>query len=287
MKFLNFLITEKQIIISGTKGKKYGNIILLAGGSASGKGFASKNFLEGDLYKIRDIDVVKDLLLKIDKLKGLFPEIRGLELTNPKHVFQLHTFVASKNIKDRTLDLLLQNIKNETLPNILFDITFANPGEPLKHIKKLIEIGYLPEDVNFIWVLTGYSVAVQQNKDRGAMGERIVPDDILLKTHEHAALNMIKLIRNEIPELTDKRIFDGKIIVIFNNPDNTIYFEPSPNAKNAKKIVIKDFKYLTLKERGQHISSEKDVQQELYNQIIKNIPKTAMTKFIWPEAERD
>jgi len=284
MKFQDFLLTEKQIIIQGTKGKKYGNIVLLAGGSASGKGFATKNFLEGDLYKIRDIDAVKDAMLKLDKLKGMYPEIRGLDLRNPKHVFQLHVFVADKRIKERTLDLLLQNIKAGTLPNILFDITFAKPKEPLDAIRRLIQIGYDPKDVNFVWVLQNYYIAIEQNKDpeRG----RIVPDDVLLHSHENAALNMVKLIRSEIPDLADKSVFDGKIVVIFNNPDNTIYFEPSPNAKKSEKLVIKDFKYLTLKEKGQHIITDKDVQKELYDQILKNIPKTANTKFLWPDAQK-
>lgn len=282
MKFQNFLLTEKLITVSGTKGKRYGNIILLAGGSASGKGFAVKNFLEGDLYKVRDIDEVKSAILKLDKIKQMFPEVRGLDLRNPKHVFQLHTFVASKKIKDKTLDLLLKNVKEGTLPNILFDITFAKPKEPLDAIKKLIDVGYDPKDVNFIWVLQNYYIAIDQNKER----DRIVPDDVLLSSHENAALNMIKLIRNEIPQLADKDIFDGKIVVIFNNPDNTVYYDPSPKAKDAKKLVIKDFKYLTLKEKGQPISTEAEVQKELYSQIIKNIPKTGNTKFLWPDAEK-
>jgi predicted kinase len=284
MKFQNFLITEKQIVISGSKGKNYGNVVMLAGGSASGKGFAVSNFLEGNLFKIRDIDEVKRLLIDIDKLKGIYPEIRGLDLRNPKHVFQLHSFVAAKKIKNKTLDLLLTNIKNETLPNILFDITFAKPTEPLGHIQKLIEIGYDPKDVNFVWVLQNYYLSVELNKDR----PRVVPDDVLLHSHEHAAVNMVKLIRNEIPELADKKIFDGRIVVIFNNPDNTVYYKPSnfarKNSKGEPIKLIKDFKYMALKERGQPIKSEQEVQKELLDQIRQNIPKTDLTKFLWPDA---
>ena len=51
--FKSFL-TEKQIIIG--KGANYGQVIFLAGGAGSGKGFATSNFLEGSKYKIRDVD---------------------------------------------------------------------------------------------------------------------------------------------------------------------------------------------------------------------------------------
>ena len=41
-KLQNYL-TEKQIIVGG--GKQYGQILFLAGGAGSGKGFAASNFM--------------------------------------------------------------------------------------------------------------------------------------------------------------------------------------------------------------------------------------------------
>ena len=42
-------LDEKLIIVG--KGKKYGQIMFIAGGAGSGKSFAIKNFLEGDKFK--------------------------------------------------------------------------------------------------------------------------------------------------------------------------------------------------------------------------------------------
>ena len=70
--FREFL-TEKQIVLG--KGAKYGQVIFLAGGAGSGKGFAIKNFLEGSKYKVRDVDEWKKALLKIAVLKNKYPEI--------------------------------------------------------------------------------------------------------------------------------------------------------------------------------------------------------------------
>jgi len=145
-----------------------------------------------------------------------------------------------------------------------------------------------------LWVLSNYEISVQANKERAEQGDRLVPHDILLQTHEGAAINFIKLIHSEIPELSDKSIFNGTIKVVLNRSE--VRYEPSPNAKikldrNKKPIqvqgVIKDFKYLTLKERGKPITTEKEVHDELKSWVLSNIPKTFLTKYLWPEAERD
>ena len=88
--FREFL-TEKQIVLG--KGAKYGQIVFLAGGAGSGKGFATSHFLEGTKFKIRDVDEMKKAFLKLAAMKNKYPEIRGLDLRKPKDVFTLHMFV--------------------------------------------------------------------------------------------------------------------------------------------------------------------------------------------------
>ena len=47
-------LEEKLILYQ--QGKRYGQIVFLAGGAGSGKGFAIKNFMEGEKFKIREVD---------------------------------------------------------------------------------------------------------------------------------------------------------------------------------------------------------------------------------------
>lgn len=292
MRFIKFL-NEKLIVLKGTKSKSYGNVIILAGGAASGKGFATSNFLENNLYKIRDIDEIKRMFLKIDKLKKKYPEIRGLDLKNPNHVAKLHLFVANKKIKDKTFDLMMKGAQEGRLPNIIFDITFKDiKAANFRWIRMMIdELGYNPKDINLIWVLTDYTVAMKANKER----KRIVPADMLLQTHVGAALNMVDVVKGKVPEVKDKSLFDGAIHVILNNRENTIFWKdkngnviqtkPSPE-KLAKGIeptpIIKDFKYLTLKEKGKPLTSNKDVLKQLHVWVLDNIPPTIKTQVIWP-----
>lgn len=313
MRFKNYLtevdlypeleqLVEKLIRIKGSEGDNYGNIIILAGGAGSGKGFAISNFLEGEKYKIRDVDEVKKGFIKLADLKNKYPEIQNLTLTNPKHVNRLHVFITKKRIKDKTLDLLLRDVNEKRLPNIIFDITFRK-SKKADFIKKLVdEIGYNSKDINLVWVLTNYQVAVKQN--RNPERARIVPEDVLLQTHEGAALSMIEVVKGENPLFKNKKYFDGGVYVILGGKKHSIVWtdkEGKPimtkvDPEMMKKLgfkasdrkpqpVIKDFKYLQLKERGKPMMQDKKVMDQLHGWIIGNIPKTLQTKGIWKETD--
>jgi hypothetical protein len=258
------MLNEKQILFNG--GKKYGQIVFLAGGAGSGKGFAIKNFLQGNDFKIRDVDEWKLGFLKLNDTKGRFPELSGLNLRNPKDVFKLHMAVKDAGIKDKTLDGLLSDVSQDRLPNIIFDITLKELGDITEVLPKLQEVGYDSRNIHIVWVLTNYRVAVTNNAGR----DRVVPEDILLKTHEGAAKTMYQIVAGSIPSG-----IDGKVAVILNNRENTVFFD-RPNSTGDK--VIKDFTYLTIKQEGKAPVKRKEVQQQVFDWIKDNIPKTKETK---------
>ena len=307
MQFLKYL-TEKQIMFHSKLGKKYGNIVLLAGGAGSGKGFAIKNFMEGNLFKIRDVDEMKKLWMKLAEYKKKYPEIRNLNLKEPKDVYKIHMFVKEKETKSKTFDLLMQDLQKGRLPNLLFDITFKDKGFKWHWLQRMIDIGYDPTDVNLVWVLTAYPVAVTNNRER----DRVVPDKIMLATHEGAAINMIKVIMGDFPQVKDKSIFDGAIHVILNNKENTLfwagydkktkkavtiddikkaiktkptkaeidlYYKTDGKEGRKPQPVIADFKYLTLKKKGQSMTTNDDIMKEVKKWIVDNIPKSVEASF--------
>ena len=292
-KFNTYLVEQQNLqekLILLSNGKKYGQICFLAGGAGSGKGFAATNFMEKNKFKVRDVDEWKKSFVKLANIVanpeklipgGITPnpekykEIKNLDLTKPEDVFTLHKFVDAMGIKDRTLGLLLDGMaKKETLPNIMFDITAKNINDIAKFMPRLMLAGYNPANVHLVWVLTNYEVAISNNMDpsRG----RIVPADIMLDTHKGAAQTMFEMIQG-----TGRKIqLNGQIHVILNNRENTIFFKNAKgkneriSAITGKKNddVIKDFKYLTLKDRGKGMKSEKAIQQQIYSWIVDNIP---------------
>jgi hypothetical protein len=152
-----------------------------------------------------------------------------------------------------------------------------------------------------VWVLTDYEIAVKNNAGRG----RVVPSDILLQTHNGAANTMFNIIKNKGKKLA----VNGQIEVILNNRSNTIMYKPGDTSKSGQKLtkkgvanrtsgkygdnkkntkplgVIKDFTYLTIKDRGKENKTTDEIMKKLYHWIINNIPENDLVREL--EKRRD
>ena len=281
-------IDEKLIMFN--QGKRYGQIVFLAGGAGSGKGFATQKFMEGDKFKIRDVDEWKKAFIAISRIQkdstdwedNINPKylddkgrlLADLDLRNPEHVSALHMAVKKLGIKEKTLKLLLKDLNQRHLPNVLFDITLKDVGDISEVIPRLTDVGYDPRNIHLVWVLANYHVAVKANAER----ERVVDDHILLTTHEGAANTMFNLIKSKgVPGL------NGAVHVILANRENTIYWERSDGTKTS---IIKDFTYLTLKPEGKGWNDQGEVNQQILDWIKDNIPRSEATKGLWMKPPR-
>lgn len=290
-------LLEKQILYN--QGKKYGQVVFLAGGAGSGKGFAIKNFMRGEDFKIRDVDELKIAFQKLDEMgkftiKDLLQKygsnistrdmdliqknviekgytLKDLNLKTPEHVYALHVLVRATGAKNKTLDLLLDGAAQDTLPNILIDSTFADMDDMTGYIPKLLKVGYEPKNIHVTWVLTNYEIAIKNNKSRS----RVVPDDILLKTHKGAAQTVLSLVKTGFPKEVD-----GGVYVVLNNPENTTFIVDPKTGKHYKDIkgnkVVGHFMYLTLKKPGGAMTNDADVKKQLYAWIKDNVPPESL-----------
>jgi len=275
LTFSQFLAEKylEEKLIMYNQGKRYGQIVFLAGGAGSGKGFAIRNFMEKEKFKVRDVDEWKRAFMKMADLQGKYPEIKGLNLKNSKDVAKIHMFVKKMGIKDKTIDLMLADANSRHLPNIMFDITMKDANDIEQYMPKLIKAGYDAKNIHLTWVLKNYAVAILNNRNR----ERVVADDIMLLSHEGAATSMYEVIKGKLP-----RGLNGSVRVILNNRDNTIpYVDPDtkkPMKTSQGNILIKDFTYLTIKKEGKTIGPEMDVKRQLLGWIAANVPKTKLTR---------
>lgn len=286
-------LEEKLIVYNN--GKKYGQIVFLAGGAGSGKGFAISNFMNSQDFKIRDVDELKIAFQKLDELKKFTMEdllkkygdkiserdkahiekhvidkgysLKDLNLKTPEHVYALHVMVRATGAKQKTLDLLLDGAREGTLPNLIFDSTFADMDDLNTYIPQLIDAGYRDTDIHVTWVLTNYEIAIKNNRGRS----RVVPEDILLKTHQGAARTIVQLVKTGFP-----REVNGGIYVVLNNPQNTMFIVDPKTGEHYKDIkgnkVVGNFMYLTMKKPGKPITNDKEVKKQLYSWIQDNTP---------------
>jgi len=290
-------VNEEQLdekLITFSNRAPYGQIVFMAGGAGSGKGFAIDNFIDAAGFKVRDVDEMKKAVGKLDELgkfsidkwfdkysdklnpderahveefvvgKGMTISDVASNLKNPNNVAALHYIVDSMGLKDKWLINMLSGKTNkETLPNLLFDITAKKVSSITEVIKPLINTGYDSKNIHLIWVLTNYHLAVSQNKSR----ERVVPDDILLNTHEGAAKTIWSVLNGALP-----KGLNGRIDVILNNRENTVMFKDSKG--NEMKGAVKGFTSLPVKKQGGGVLPEKLWKQMLYGWINDNGPKT-------------
>ena len=285
-------IDEKLITFSNRA--PYGQIVFMAGGAGSGKGFAIGNFIDSAGFKVRDVDEMKKAVGKLDALgkfsvddwykkygdklsesdrahieefvigKGMTISDVASDLKNPNNVMSLHLIVDAMGLKDKWLISMLSGKNNkETLPNLLFDITAKKVKSITSVIKPLLDAGYDANNIHLIWVLTNYHLAVAQNKSRA----RVVPDDILLLTHEGAAKTIWSMLTGGLP-----KGLNGRIDVILNNRENTVLYKDSNG--NEMKGAVKGFKSLPVKKQGGGIMPEKVWKKILYGWISDNGPKT-------------
>ena len=279
LTFSQFLAEKylEEKLIMYNQGKRYGQIVFLAGGAGSGKGFAIRNFMEKEKFKVRDVDAWKEAFMKLADTTDKYPEIKGLSLKNPRDVMKIHKFVKDKGIKEKSLDLLLSDVNVRNAPNVIFDITMKDASGINTIIPKLLEVGYDPKNIHLTWVLTNYYIAIENNQKR----ERTVADDIMLLSHEGAATSMYEVIKGKIP-----RGLDGGVRVILNNRDNTIpYVDPDTSKPMRTKqgdIIVKDFTYLTLKKEGKRIGPEMGVKRQILGWIEENVPDTKLTRELIP-----
>jgi len=283
MKTLSELVQylEEKLVIVG-KGKPYGQVIFLAGGAGSGKGFAISNFIQSSQFKVFDPDEMKMSYLKWNDIHNKYPELKGRDLRNPNDVSFLHQWVKSKGSEDKKINTFLSIARaKDILPNIIFDRTLKDNSDFAKLVPMLLEAGYRKENMHLIWVLTDFRVAVQQNFER----RRTVPVNILIQTHAGAAKNMQDMLTKNYPY----QYINGDAFVILGGPSNTVMFEPSKqSATRVPNMVVKDFKYIKVKEAGQALDDNDKVNKKILNWVYQNAPsKSAIDDFLDDEEEKD
>lgn len=272
--------------------EKYGSVIFMAGGAASGKGFAIKNFMNSENYKIRDVDEWKGLALKIANTKNKFPELKGLDMGKPADVFKMHQFIQQKGIKDKTLELALAEVVPDRLPSIIFDITAKSLSDITNVTKQLINVGYDTRNINLVWILTNPEIAIQRNAQRG----RYVPTDILTKTHTGAAKTMSHILKTGAAQYG----INGAVNVVVNNPENTtmsgrkIQQDPESMDRLKKAGVytgskggkskdgtssVSDFIYYNFKRQGKQQQPWSSIIHKLKPHAKANVPAGAQGDF--------
>ena len=264
-------LDEKLITFAKKAYPKSGNVLILAGGAGSGKGFVLNNLvgLEGKKF---DVDDLKSLALRAPKLrkrikKELDVDLAKMNLTKGADVAKVHEIVSQElNLPNKRMAAFFSDVifkQPQDKPNVIFDVTLKDLFK-LDNITRMVAgAGYDKKNTHIVWVINDIEVAKVQNLDpkRG----RVVPVEILINTHRGASQTMLDVVKMGRGL---KKYMDGDIVFAFNkiNVDSSI--------EKSKKggAYVKDADYFYAKRAGKQPLSLSDMGDEVLKKIRGYVP---------------
>lgn len=270
MRF-NEILDEKLMTFGPSAYPKFGHVVIIAGGAGSGKGFQIDKLL-GIQGKTFDVDALKKLASKAPNFAARVKqetgvELSGIDLRQPDNVAKIHELLADvygiTKKHQATAFASIVAASPERKPNLIFDVTLKDMAKLASISRNVSQLGYSKQNVHIVWVVNDVEVAMQQNQTR----DRVVPKEILMTTHEGAALTMRKIL-NMGDQLTE--YMDGAIYISFN--------KDGPDTKLATSdrggSFLEKANYIRVKSPGQPQTSTDKLEASVYQQIQQYVPKT-------------
>lgn len=266
-----FDLTEALITFAGQAYPKFGNVIILAGGAGSGKGFVKDKLIGAEGYNF-DVDELKSLSMRtpkiIEKIKKEFGvDPSKLNLKKPDDVAKLHEIIGdAMKLDDKRKQALFTSILSaapDRKPNLIFDVTLKDLRKLQNITRQVKSLGYDNEKIHIVWIINDIEVAKKQNVER----ERQVPVEILVNTHRGASHTM-----NDIVNMGNdlKKYMDGDIVFAFNKVK-----VDSDVAKSATGgMYIKDANYFYVKRAGKPVDETKltaDVRAKISSYVPPSV----------------
>lgn len=265
-------ITEALITFAGKAYPKFGNVVIMAGGAGSGKGFV-KDKLVGMEGFVFDVDAMKTLAMKAprlgDKVKDEFGvDLSNLNLKNSDDVFKLHSIIGDElKLDDRKLKTLYGSILTadpDRKPNLIFDVTLKDLRKLETITRAAKSLGYANEKIHIVWVVNDIEVAKAQNAKR----DRTVPVEILINTHRGVSNTMNDIIKMG-KQIT--RYLDGDVVFAFNKVG--VDSQVKKSGKGGSFIVDADYFYV--KQAGKKPVPLNKLSNELKRKISSYVPPEA------------
>lgn len=304
----NSIVTEDLITFGKKAFPKFNQVVILAGGAGSGKGFVQQHLL-GIEGKVFDVDAFKEASLKLPKFQKEIEERFGVKLNNdfesfkkacfknPEIVSWLHYRTLDGNAEEgivglnwdkKVQSMLMASLTSDNRPNLIFDNTLKKESKIDDIVDSVEQFGYKREDIHLVWILNDIKTAIDQNATR----DRTVALSILMGTHEGAGETMAKILYDTSESA--KKI-DGDIWIVFNKAFVDVKLdtragrikegEPIPSGilpdkkGKYKGAYVSDSLLLKVKEKGKAILSYDNIADKYLQKIIEYVPKDIKNLF--------
>jgi hypothetical protein len=276
-------LLEKLITLGGQAYPKFGQVVILAGGAGSGKGFQLSTLL-GIQGKVFDVDALKQLAIKSKVFAAKVKKETGYDLSKfdlgvPENVSKLHdilgsTYSIDKKDQKRVFTGIMAAAPDRK-PNLIFDVTMKNLAKLDSISRNVTSLGYEKKNIHIVWVVNDIEVAIEQNLGR----DRVVPEEILIGTHEGVALTMKKVL-----DMGNKlsKYMDGDIWFTFNKVGVDTTLDKSKSAQSTTPVFkrktsggsfVSKADYFRVKQKGKPQLPSDKLGSAIYHKIKSYVPK--------------
>lgn len=284
-------LSEKLITLAGQAYPKFGQVVIMAGGAGSGKGFVRDKLLgvEGMVF---DVDALKTLAAKAPLIQKKAKEVYKMDIQalaadmkNPDNVSAIHSLIGEfMHLDDRKSAAAYKSIMTAPAnrkPNLIFDVTLSSMGKLKDICHPAQQMGYDPKNIHIIWVINDIEVAKVQNMQR----DRVVPAEILISTHRGASESMKSILSSVA---VTQKFMNGDIVLAFNQLKVDSEFVASKNGSDGNHAgfskpfggskvktagYIKAANYFYVKKSGHPMTGLEDINKDLRLKIASYVPK--------------
>lgn len=270
MKFNEFCSLNEALITFGGKAyPKFGQVVILAGGAGSGKGFISSKLMGIEGITL-DVDRLKELAMASTLVAGRIKretgqDISKFDMKNPDNVSKIHSLLSKGTIKgnEKRIFTGIMSAAHDRKPNLIFDVTLKDMQKVAAISSQVETLGYERGNVHLVWVMNDINIAMKQNKERS----RVVPENILVQTHEGASLTIKKLMA--MGEGT-RRYLDGDMWIAFNK----VGVDTDVVKSAAGGMYIKKANFIKVKSQGKASLSVTQLEDEIIAKIASYAPNS-------------
>lgn len=245
----NVLIKEALITFKGKQYPNFGQIVIVAGGPASGKGFVIDNLfgISGKRYDVDSLkeDIKRNAVLRKSMAAKYNVDESVFDMVTPEDVSTVHNIIRGSKLKkeyENSFFIAARNAAEELKPNLIFDKTCSSIKDVYEIVGNAIFSGYKPENIHLVWVLNDVETARRQNAER----DRHVDENLLSSLHKEVA-NTMKTLFEHIRE--GQIELDGDIYIAFNKRGEDVI---SKKLNSGNNHFIEDANYFKIKSAGKN-----------------------------------
>ena len=266
------MLMEKLITFGGKAYPKFGNVVIMAGGAGSGKGFVQDRLvgLEGKSF---DPDELKKLAGKSTLINKRVQDEFGVDLKDlgtklrvPENVSKLHEIIGDAlnlpNRKEAAFFGSVMTAAADRKPNIIFDTTLKDAGKLQKLSRQVTTLGYDKKNIHIVWVVNDIEIAKKQNLER----PRVVPTEILINTHRGASNTMGDILK--MGE-TLRKYMDGDLVFAFNK----IGVDSELVTSRKGGSYVKEADYVYIKRAGKSLPPLDKLNKAMLSKVKSYVPK--------------